>query len=428
VISYAWWKREPCPGPRGSRQETQARLDVFTIVGVAPPEFFGTKVGEAPDIWVPLSMMKAVPPGWGDYKDNFSEPLYILGRMKPGISIAQATTDVNLLYQQIQRGFPDFGPNQENLQKLAQAHVRITPMATGISTLRRQFSEPLQILMAVVALVLLIACANIANLLLARSTTRARELAVRQALGAGRSRIIRQLLTESLLLALAGGALGIALASVANRLLLRMVSGGLDTIPLDVSLNWRLLLFTLAVTVATAILFGTIPAFRATRLQLTDQLQSGRSPQGAGGKSPLARILVISQVALSLVLMVGAGLFLRSLINMTKIDTGFNRENVLRLQIDSTAGYKDGDPRLAALFQQIEQRVTALPGVRAASFSTFTFHEGSWNGYIVVPGMPINHDLDIRHNVVGNGYFDTMQIPLSPAAPSAHRTRQPRSA
>jgi predicted permease len=203
------------------------------------------------------------------------------------------------------------------------------------------------------------------------------------------------------------------MASFANRLLLRMVSGGQDAIPLDISLNWRLLLFTLAVTVATALIFGTIPAFRATRLQLTDQLQSGRSPQGAGGKSPLARVLVISQVALSLVLMVGAGLFLRSLINMTNIDTGFNRENVLRLQIDPTlTGYKEDDPRLPPLYQQIEQRVSALPGVHAASFSWFTFHEGSWNGTITVPGMPVNHDLDVKHNSVGTGYFDTMQIPL----------------
>jgi predicted permease len=413
MVSNAWWKRSMARDPGVLGRQLKVGSVVFTIVGVAPPEFFGTQVGEAPDIWIPLSMVASVPPGWGGYKDNFSESLYIVGRLKTGVTAAQATTNVNLLFQQILRSFPDSKLNQENLGKLARAHVPLTPMATGISRLRGQFSEPLQILMAVVALVLLIACANIANLLLARSTARARELAVRQALGARRTRIIRQLLTESLLLALAGGALGIALAAAANRLLLRMVSGGLDTIPLDVSINIRLLLFTLAVTITTAILFGTIPAFRATRLQLTDQLQSGRSPQGAGGKSPLARILVISQVALSLVLMVGAGLFLRSLINLTKIDTGFNRENVLRLQIDPTmSGYPDSDPRLPALFQQIEQRVAALPGVRAASFSAFTFHEGSWNGYVVVPGMPINHDLDIKHNTVGIGYFDTMQIPL----------------
>ena len=210
-------------------------------------------------------------------------------------------------------------------------------MATGLSSLRRQFSEPLQILMAVVALVLLIACANIANLLLARSTARARELAVRQALGARRTRLIRQLITESVVLALVGGLLGIALASIANRLLVRMVSGGLDPISLDVSIDSRLLLFTVAVTIATALIFGTVPAFRATRLQLTDTLKAGRGPQGTSAKNPLAKALVISQVALSLVLMVGAGLFLRSLVNLNNVDTGFKKENVLRLNIDSSS-------------------------------------------------------------------------------------------
>jgi predicted permease len=286
-------------------------------------------------------------------------------------------------------------------------------MATGLSSLRREFSEPLQILMAVVALVLLIACANIANLLLARSTARARELAVRQALGARRTRLIRQLITESLVLALAGGAIGIALASVANRVLLRMVSGGLDLIPLNVTIDTRLLLFTVAVTIATALIFGTVPAFRATRLQLTDSLKAGRGPQAATGRNPLAKALVISQVALSLVLMVGAGLFLRSLVNLNNVDPGFNKENVLRLDIDSSsAGYKEGEPRQVALDQQIEERVKALPNVKAASFSAFTFHEGSWSSDVAVPGTNLAQKIDVKHNVVGVGYLDTMQIPL----------------
>ena len=413
VISQAFWKRSLASDPNVLDRKLKLGDTVFNIVGVAPAEFFGTKVGEAPDMWAPTSMDKFIPPSWGGYKDNFSESLYIMGRLKPGVSVEQATTNVNLVYQQILRSFPDSTLNQENLQKLARAHVPLTPMATGLSSLRREFSKPLQILMAVVALVLLIACANIANLLLARSTARARELAVRQALGARRTRIVRQLLTESLILALAGGALGIGFAAVANRILLRMVSGGEETIPLNVSLDLRLLLFTFAVTVVTALIFGTIPAFRATRLQLTDTLKAGRGPQASGGKSLLARTLVISQISLSLVLMVGAGLFLRSLINLNNVDTGFNKENVLRLNVDfASLGMNDSDPRVTALYQQIEQRVAALPGVQAASFSAFTFHEGSWNGFITVPGMPVNHELDIKHNVVGNGYFATMQIPL----------------
>ena len=413
VISDSWWKRGFGSDPRILNKKLKLGETIFTIVGVAPPEFFGTSVGDAPEVWVPLSMMRSVPPGWGDYKGNFTQALFLIGRLKPGVTMAQATADVNLLYRQILTGFPDALLNQENLKKLAQTTVPLTPMATGLSSIRGQFSQSLWILMGVVGLVLLIACANIANLLLARSTSRARELAVRQALGANRMRIIRQLLTESLLLAAVGGALGVGLASVANQMLLRMISDGEDTIPLDVSLNARLLLFTLAVTIATAIVFGTFPAFRATRWQLTDSLKEGRGSVGASAKNLLARALVIGQVALSLVLMVGAGLFVRSLIHLTRVDTGFNRQNVLRMQIDySSVGYKVDDSRLAPLYQQIEQRVGALPGVVAASMSSFTFHEGSWNSNVVVPGMPPLKDLNVKHNVVGTGYFSTMQIPL----------------
>ncbi len=413
VISYAWWKRSLARDPNVLSRTLKLGTTTYNIVGVAPPEFFGTKVGEAPDMWVPLSMIKDVPPHFGGYKEDFAESLLIMGRLKPGVSINAATANVNLLFRQILISFAGAKLDQENQQKLDKTKVLLAPMATGLSSLRRQFSEPLQILMAVVALVLLIACANIANLLLARSTARARELAVRQALGARRTRIIRQLLTESLVLALAGGALGVGLASVANRVLLLMVSGGLDPIPLDVSIDTRLLVFTVAVTIATALIFGIVPAFRATRLQLTDTLKAGRGSQGASGKNPLAKALVISQVALSLVLMVGAGLFLRSLVNLNNVDIGFNKENVLRLEIDSSsAGYKAEEPRAVALDQQIEERVSALPNVKAASFSAFTFHEGTWDSGVALPGTKTNEHVDVNHNVVGIGYLETMQIPL----------------
>lgn len=413
VLSHGFWKRALASDPNVLNRKIKLGTTIFTVVGVAPAEFFGTRVGESPDMWVPMSMTKSVPPGWDAYDKNFTQSMNVMGRLKPNVSLAQATANVNLLLQQITRGFSDADLSQKNLDKLSKTQVPLTPMANGLSSIRQQFSEPLQILMAIVALVLLIACANIANLLLARSTARARELAVRQALGAQRSRLVRQLLTESLTLALIGGLLGIGFALVANRFLLRMVSGGPDVLPIDVGLNLRLLAFTFAVTIATAILFGTIPAFRATRLHLTDSLKDGRGPSGAGTKNPLAKVLVISQVALSLVLTVGAGLFLRSLVNLNHIDPGFNRENVLRLQVETDAlGYKDNDPRLNALYQQIETRVNALPNVKAASFSAFTFHEGSWSDAILVPGMPNNENAGVHQNVVGNGYFKTMQIPL----------------
>jgi predicted permease len=400
VISYAWWTRSLARDPNVLSRKLKLGDTTFNIVGVAAPEFFGTKVGQAPDIWIPMSMTKQVPPHWGSYTDNRNASLLVMGRLKPGVTLQQATSNANLLFHQIWMSFRNDHTTQRDLTKLQKAQLTLTPMATGLSNLRDQFSDPLKMLMALVAVVLLIACANIANLLLARSTARAREFAVRQALGARRARLIRQLLTESLMLAFAGGALGIAIAAGANRLLLRMVSAGQNTLlPLDVSINPRLLLFTFGVTMITALLFGTLPALRATKLELTNSLKDGRGAQGGTTKNPIAKVLVISQVAFSLVLLVGAGLFMRSLINLSNIDT-------------SSVGYKDDEPRLAALYQQIEDRVRAVHGVSAASFSSFTFHQGSWNGGIFVPGIDTISTGEVKHNVVGDQYFRAMQIPL----------------
>ena len=414
VISDGYWRRRFAADPGVLHHTITLGSTVFSIVGVAPPEFFGTTVGQAPDAWAPISMAGVIPPNWGAYKDNFSESLYLFGRLKPGVSMEQATANTNVLFRQILLGFPDAKLTEHNLENLRKSHVQLELMGRGFSVLRREYSQPLIILMGIVVLVLLIACANIANLLLARSMTRRRELAVRQALGAGRWRIVRQLLTESLVLALMGGALGIGFAVGADRALLRMISSGSENvIPLDISINLELLLFTLAITVATALLFGTLPALRATRLELTANLKSGSGASRASDRTPLAKALVVSQVGLSLVLMTGACLFVRTLVNLSRIDVGFNKENVLRLDIDSDViGYKGDDPRMLMLYKQIEDRVNALPGVKAVSFSAFTFGEGSWNTKIVVPGMPFNSKANVMHNIIGNGYFKVMQIPL----------------
>jgi len=414
VLAYAWWKNSLARDPGVLGKKLTVGSSVFTVVGVAPQDFFGTTVGEAPDVFIPLSMQKEIPPGNDGYADNFAESLHIIGRLKPGVTISQAAANTNLLFQQIIRSFPEIPLNAVNQGKLDRAIVELQPMANGLSRIRYMFSEPLKILMAVVALVLLIACANIANLLLARSTARSRELAMRQPLGARRSRLIRQLLTESLLLAFTGGLLGVLLAAAANRFLLKMISPGTELLPLNVAINPRLLLFTLLVTFATAILFGMLPAFRATGLDLTESLKDGRGSSGSSRKGFLARTLIVSQVALSLVLLVASGLFLRTLINLTNIDTGFNPSHVIRLQTDAASEqYKAGEAPLMRLYQQIDEKVQAIPGVVSSSSSLFTFNGGSWNNSIWVQGYPSGHrDVSVHHNIVGPGYFSTMGIKL----------------
>src|SRR5262245_26191509 len=262
-----------------------------------------------------------------------AESLHLIARLRPGVAAAQAGAHVNVLFRQILRGLPNMPITAENLQELETTRVELHSLARGFSQLRVQFSEPLKILMGVVALVLLIACANIANLLLARSTARLRELAMRQALGARRSRLIRQLLTESLVLALAGGTLGIGLAVLADRLLLRMISDSRTPVPLAVPLDFDLLLFAVGATVGTALLFGTLPALRATRIELTSSLKEGRGPASTASRPHLARLLIVSQVAISLALLTGAGLFLRSFVNLARVVAGFRPDEALLLHL-----------------------------------------------------------------------------------------------
>jgi len=237
---------------------------------------------------------------------------------------------------------------------------------------------------------------------------------VRMAVGAGRRRLVRQMLAESLLLTLMGGALGVLFAWWASEALLVMVSTGPEPLPLKVAPDATVLAFTFVVTCLTALLFGTLPALRATRIDLTPALKDSRSPVVSASRSRLSGGLVVSQVALSVVLLIGAGLFLRTLVNLANVDTGFNKENVLLFEIEPQAvGYKE-DSHLVNLYQQIEQKVRAEPGVRAASISFLTFNQGEWTSPVSISGHAPTHkdDMMTTHNVVGPRYFAAMGIPL----------------
>jgi predicted permease len=414
VASYSWWKRRFARNPSVVGKTVAVGSTVYTVIGVAPPEFFGTTVGESPDLWIPLSMEKQISPGWNGLGDNSFQSLYVFGRLKPGVTARHAQANVNLLARQIWRESAGGVLTKQQQRALEHANIELTPAARGLSRLRFEFSLPLKILMAVVGLVLLIACANIANLLLARTTSRKREIAVRMAVGAGRRRVIRQMLTESLLMTFIGGALGILFAWWASQALLVMVSSGPEPLPIKVAPDATVLAFTFVVTCLTALLFGTLPALRATRIDLTPALKESRGSVSVAGRSRLGGGLVITQVAFSLVLLIGAGLFLRTLVNLANVDTGFNKENVLLFAIEPQAvGYKE-DSRLVNLYQQIEQRVSAEPGVRAASISFLTFNQGEWTVPVSIPGRPPTpqNDMMATNNVVGQGYFAVMGIPL----------------
>ena len=412
VASYAWWKRRFGGAPSIIGEKMSIGSTVYTIIGVTPQEFFGTSVGESPDVWIPLSMEEVLPPGWKGLNDKMFQSLYIIARRRPELSIEQAQTNVNVLFKQAALEMAGSQPAKKQLDGIQHAFIKLTPAASGLSRLRAQFSQPLRALMAAVGLVLLIACANIANLLLARATNRQREIAVRMSMGAGRWRVIRQLLTESFTLAMLGAVLGVALASWASKLLLVMVSGGPETIPVDVGLDSRVLVFVVLVSLATPLLFGMAPAWRAARVELNSSLKQGRNI--AAVNSPLARALVVGQVALSLVLLVGAGLFLRTLVNLTNVDMGFDKHNVLVFGIEpASVGYKE-DSRLTRLYQEIERRVSAIPGVRAASFSFFTFNQGAWSEDAWTPeeSPEAKGNREVVYNKVGRGFFSAMGLKL----------------
>jgi predicted permease len=418
VASYTWFQRHLNGDSSALGKTIRIASHDYTLIGVARPGFFGTTVGEPTDLFIPLAMEKEVSPGWNGLNDRLFQSLYLLGRLTPGVTQAQAAAETNQLFHNVMRDYLGPKATQQHLDSLAHASVQLTPGEQGIPRLRHGASLPLKILMGIVALVLLIACANIANMLLARGVARAREVAVRMALGASRRRIVLQLLTESLLIAFLGAAAGVALAWKSGALLLNMSRRGPDPVLLDVTPDATVLGFTLGLTALTALLFGTLPAFRASSVEFTPALKEGRGSSQVATRGALARSLIVGQIALSVVLMMAAGLFVRTLVKLSNVDTGFNKHNVLVFALDSSTAnlpHKSPDEiRSVRLQEQIESSVRTIPGVQSDSFAFFTFNGGAWSDMVLmhgVPRTPQNSD-DVYFNIVGNGFFSTMGIPL----------------
>jgi predicted permease len=413
VLNDGYWERRFHRSPAVLGQPLRIADRAYTVIGVAPRGFFGTRVGDSPDLWIPVSMQDQMPGSRGLLKEPLMQFMYLFGRLRPGVTPQQAEANVNVLYQQMLPGMLGSEKTPESLASVRRAKIELTPGDKGLSGLRRNYEIPLQILMVVVALVLLIACANVANLLLALSARRRKEFALRVALGAAGGRVIRQLLTESLLLSAAGGLLGILLASAGGKLLVHLISTGPRTLPLDFVLDQRVLAFTVCLSVLTGLLFGVVPAWRASRVDLNSSLKEGKSSMASPSKVTFGRILVAGQVALSLGLLVTAGLLLHSFSNLISIETGFERQNVLLFKLDTESSGYERDQSLLSVYQQVEDRIAHLPGVNAEGISLLSFNEGRRQSSFTAPGVSVAEAERVSNeNFVSPGYFSVLHIPI----------------
>ena len=412
VLSYGCWQRRFGAAPNLIGQTISLNGYPFTVIGITPAEFNGTVRGYTPEIYAPIMMLAQAQPGW-DTNALTSRGMWwlrLMGRLKPGVTLQQAEAEMVALSEQVLSGTERHGP-------FAEARPAVTDGRQGNTQMLNDLSFPLKLLMAVVGLVLLIACANVANLLLARASGRQKEIAVRLAVGASRWRLVRQLMTESLLLAVIGGAAGLMLALWLTDLLVTYTPpNDFANLALEAKLNLRVLGFALGLSLLTSLVFGIAPALSASKPDLVPMLKNEASATGGRARRfSLKNVLVVAQVALSLIVLIGAGLCLQSLRNLNRIDTGFDTTKVLVLSVDLGLGGYD-EARGRAFYSQLTERVAALPAVESAGWATVVpLGKGSMirflnglEGYQKQPG----EQLTITYNIVSDSYFKTMGVPL----------------
>jgi predicted permease len=417
VVSDRYWREALSADPNAIGRTITVSGTPFTVVGVVNPKFYGVKLQKDPvDIWAPLTMQKEVlmrPSLLGEDKLYW---LHLIGRRNAGVPMSQNELWVNAQMRNYELAFEGPQITAQRRHEIERVGVRLVSARAGISDLRSLYGESLRILMAVVALVLLVACANLANFLLAKAAAREREIATRLALGSSRGRIVRQVLTESLLLAFAGGALGTGLAFAGARVLIRFVMAGVANPALNAKPDLHVLAFTFGVSLFTGLLFGIAPALRASRCDAVPALKSGARTAGAsggGGRRAVSRILVAAQVALSMVLLAGTGLFLRTLMNLQHKELGFDRSNLLLAEFSGNFGGGYKPEQLPGLYQQIIARMRALPGVVNAAFSGDPpLSHGIWDSPITIHGYVAQpkEDMLVLIDQVTAGYFDTLGI------------------
>jgi predicted permease len=384
----------------------------FEVVGITSPGFNGVSVGDTFDVAVPICVEPILSPRNNRLTIRHAWWLASIGRLKPGWTIARAGAQINAVTPAIlQETIPPFY-DAEGVKKFLEYKLGVFPASTGFSQLRAGSETSLWLLLGISALVLLIACANLANLMLARAGARERQITIRLALGATRARMIRELLSESLLLSVAGAVCGLFLAFAVSRMLVAFISTPDSQIFLDLGMDWRVMAFTTGLAVLTTVFFGLAPAVRATRAEPATLLQSGsRGTSGGRERFSLRRILVVSQVALSIVLLVGALLFARSLRNLTTLNAGFQQNGILITNVDFRR-LQMPEERFAEYKREIAKRIQAIPGVESAAQAMLVPFGGStWNENVINEGS--DSDAGVAWtNYLGAGYFQTVGTPL----------------
>jgi macrolide transport system ATP-binding/permease protein len=432
TISYSFWQRRFAGNTAVVGKSIVINGNPFAIAGVAAPKFFGVNPRSTPQVFIPVRQLALVDlnpyhAAGAGFSDGHFYWIEMMGRLKPGVSLTRAQGE---LAEQFREWVTGTARNEKDRKTLPTLWLQ--EGGSGVDSLRREYAKPLYILMTMVALILAIACANLANLLLARSAARRREMAVRLSLGAGRLRVVRQLLTESILLSLGGGLLGILVAALGIRSLTLLLANGRDNFTLGAELDWRVLLFTLIVALVTGVLFGLAPAIQATRVDVTPALKETRAGNPPGRRRRfgipfgLSHALVVWQIATSLLIVAAAGLFVRTLANLHSVDVGFNRENILLFGVNGVqAGYKES--ALKNFYAELQRRFEAIPGVRNTTMTQMPL-VANWisSTNVTIPGSPDISGKRSETSItqIGPKFFETMQIPILLGRPLDERDRE----
>lgn len=421
VLSADYWKTHFNNDPAVIGRTLYVNNFPLTVIGVAPPRFFGVEIGEAPAVFMPVKLAGQLLPQLTKYynlKDRRGRWMNAFARLKPGVSREQAEAALQPLYKQIieleaqEPAFKDV--EAYGRKRFLESQIKVFDGANGRSPLRRQFTTPLYVLLSLTGLVLLIACANVANLLIARSTARQKEMAVRLALGATRRQLIAQLLSESTMLAGVSAGLGILVGVWLTKVLLSFSGPDADTLVIRGELDLRVLLFSIGIAFLSSMLFGLAPALQSTKTDVASTLKSQASGVIGGAGASFRKGLVVVQVGLSLLLLISSALFVRSLMNLRTIDPGFAADHLVTYRLNPTASGRTS-AQTFTLYRQLEQRLNSLPGVVKAGYAQMAIMSGNeWDSTIKVEGYHSKdgEDMNPLFNAISPDYFETLKVPL----------------